>query len=222
VLAEVSAPTTYQLLLPPPVGDAAFQLLLTQAPSVQAAELPQVQRRRRVHRLPQLALGIVPMRRPGRPAKIHVVLSVSEALEHYKKKWKRKHRAKLSASARKDRHRNRPSRIKAETAAVVQAPVVSPTAEWGIEAWTWTDEGRLIDGGAGVEGWAAFRLDVVGTFMTKRAAEVKAEMEAKGTLPKGPKQVRTKQQAAAAATAVLMAGKPGKKKAPAVAEGAAT
>lgn len=217
----------FQLSLPPPVGDL-FAPAPAPTPLQAEARVMAHGPRPRRHRLVQLWL-IPP---PVDPAMRGVVRSLSAALEDYRQaqqKARKRRRRELArelgpagkaATPRKERKRPRSSRSRVEVMAAAPPVVVAPVvvevlADVGLEDWDWspaTDAGRLVDGGEGADGWAAWRGSVVEVAMAKRAKAVQADLAAKGA-PTGPRQVRTKQQAQAAATAVLMAGKPGKKKA---------
>ena len=226
---SLSPAAQMQLLLLPSLEDLSQHLLGGTPPAApsQVTTRSVAHRHPRLDLRPQLALWIVPPP-PQKGGTIGGVgLSVKAALPAYKKKWKRGHKADLrrrmaaeglpvelpaSRPPRKDRHRSRPSRVKEAPLAVAAGAV---TEGWAIDGWDWADEGRLVDGGQGAEGWAGWRLELVEAAMARREAQVQAEMAAKQLAsgePARPRQVvkRSKQAAAAAATAVLMAGKPGK------------
>jgi hypothetical protein len=231
VLAEVAALSPIvqmQLLLPPPVGDAVLHML-GGSPPASSQTRAVAHRHPRLDLRPQLAFWIVPPP-PRRGAKIGAVgLSVQAALPGYRKKWRRQHKPDLlrrmaaeghaveapaARPPRKDRHRSRPKRVKDAPVAIIVAAPIAVTEGWAIDTWDWAADGRLVDGGEGLDGWAAWRGGIVEEAMVRREAQVQAEMAAKQAAsgePARPKQVvkRSKAQAAAAATAVLMAGKPG-------------
>jgi hypothetical protein len=194
VLAEalaLSPIAQLQLLLPPPVGDAAIYMLGGTPPAPSSQVRHTAHGSRRALRLAQLCLWVMPSP-PRRGAKIGGVgLSVQAALPGYRKKWRRQHKADLlrrmaaegcaveapvPRPPRKDRHRNRPARVK--EAPVAAAPV-AVTEGWEIETWDWTAEGRLVDGADGLNGWAPWRAEIVEEAMGRREVQVQAEMAAK-------------------------------------------
>ena len=226
-----------QLTLPSPTGDLAMLRLVPPPPASQVLAIRQdVAHRPRRHRsLSQLWLWTPPPDLNAKPKIGGVVVSLAEALAEYRRKRKKELRRQRRAlggpttpgtTAPPRARPRRPRAARAEAVptkpVVVVEALVAPLCD--VTGWSWSvvdDAARLVDGGAGAEGWAAWRGSVLEDAMARRAAVVRAELEAKGA-PTGPRQVRTKQQAQAAATAVLMKGKPGtgaKKKA--VATGAA-
>jgi hypothetical protein len=186
MLAEVLQPT--QLPLPFLLGVDAIEQLL-RVPPPPSSQVVRVLAHRRV-RLPQLGFWAPPPRhhQPRRGPKVGgVALSLKAALATYRAHWK------------------------AERAAL-RSNVHPMLAAWGVASWDWAEDGRIVGEEAGAD-WSTWRLGLVDAAMARRADAVAAELRAKGYDPTRPRQVkqRTKQQAAFAATAALMVGKPGQK-----------